>query len=74
MNRKVIVVYFSRTGYTKRVAEPLATALDATLCPITEPKSRLGLLGYSRCLWEASMGATRPSIRWHAIRAKPISC
>jgi menaquinone-dependent protoporphyrinogen IX oxidase len=60
MSRKVLVVYFSRTGYTKRIAEQLATALNATLCPITEPKSRLGLLGYSRCLWEASMGRDAP--------------
>jgi menaquinone-dependent protoporphyrinogen IX oxidase len=51
---KILVTYFSRTGFTKRVAEQLARKLDATLCPIQESGSRLGLLGYSRCLWEAS--------------------
>jgi flavodoxin len=53
MNR-ILVTYFSRTGYTRRVAEQLARALDATLCRIKEPRSRMGLLGYSRCLLEAS--------------------
>lgn len=53
MNR-ILVTYFSRTGYTRRVAEQLARALDATLCRIKEPASRMGLLGYSRCLLEAT--------------------
>ena len=33
---KILVTYFSRTGYTKRVAEQLAGILDATICPIEE--------------------------------------
>jgi len=51
---KILVTYFSRTGYTRRVAERLAKDLDATICPIEESGSRLGFLGYSRCLLEAS--------------------
>jgi menaquinone-dependent protoporphyrinogen IX oxidase len=53
MNR-ILVTYFSRTGYTRRVAEQLARALDATLCRIKETRSRMGFLGYSCCLWEAT--------------------
>ncbi|HUL66637.1 MAG TPA: flavodoxin [Burkholderiaceae bacterium] len=51
---KILVTYFSRTGYTRRVAERLARELHATVCPIEESGSRLGFLGYSRCLLEAS--------------------
>ena len=54
---KTLVVYFTRTGYTRRVAEQLAAALgDATLCPITELRSRAGFFGYQRCLIEAVFG------------------
>jgi hypothetical protein len=49
-----VVVFFSRTGYTRRVAEDIARRLQASLLPITEEKSRQGLMGYSKCLIEAS--------------------
>ncbi|GAA0766910.1 hypothetical protein LRH25_28335 [Ideonella azotifigens] len=53
---KVLIVYFSRTGYTRRVAEQLATRLGGTLCPITEASSRLGAWGYLRSVCEAAFG------------------
>lgn len=55
MNR-ILVVYFSRTGYTRRVAEALAHALDAHLATIDEARPRLGVAGYLRSAWEALHG------------------
>jgi flavodoxin len=57
---KTLVVYYSRTGHTQQVAEQLAAALGATLCPITEPGSRLGPLGYARSLIEGAFGRDAP--------------
>ena len=53
---RILVVYFSRTGTTGRVAEQVAQALHGEACAITEASSRLGPLGYVRSLWEASTG------------------
>jgi flavodoxin len=53
---KIMVAYFSRSGYTRGVAEQLARLLKAQLCPIEEPRSRSGPLGYVRSLWEATRG------------------
>ncbi len=50
---KVLIVYFSRTGYTRRTAEMLAKATGGQLCPITESTSRQGLWGYLCSAWEA---------------------
>lgn len=61
---KILVTYFSRSGYTKRMAEKLARMLDAQIAPIEEPGSRGGPLGYLRSLFEALRGrdaAIRPS-------------
>jgi menaquinone-dependent protoporphyrinogen IX oxidase len=54
MNKQAIIVYFSRTGYTRRVAEQIARRLNADLIPIAETGSRLGLLGYVKSLIEAT--------------------
>lgn len=53
---KILVVYFSRTGHTRRLAERLARELDATPMAIAETGSRLGFLGYWRSLFEAVAG------------------
>jgi hypothetical protein len=53
MTTPVLVIYFSLTGNTRRVAEQLALALGGRACAITEAKPRKGFLGYSRCLWES---------------------
>jgi len=57
---KALVVYYSRTGNTKRVAEALAEALrqrkcDATLEEIVERKDRSGLLGWLRAGRDATL-------------------
>lgn len=51
---KILVVYFSRTGHTRRLAIRLARELGAATAAITEPRSRRGLLGYQRSLYEAT--------------------
>jgi len=57
---KALVVYYSRTGNTKRVAEVLVEALrqrkcDATLEEIVERKDRSGLLGWLRAGRDATL-------------------
>jgi flavodoxin len=65
---KVLIVFYSRTGHTRLLAERLAEALQGTLAPITERRSRAGFRGYLRSAWEAWREA-EPSIR--AVREKP---
>jgi menaquinone-dependent protoporphyrinogen IX oxidase len=48
-----LVVYYSRTGYTRRIAEEISRALACDICPIEEDKARQGLLGYLRSAYEA---------------------
>jgi flavodoxin len=50
---RILVVYFSRTGYTRRVAEEVARDCKADLEAIDESKPRSGLLGYWRSAREA---------------------
>ena len=50
---RVLVVYFSRTGHTRRVAEEIARQLGADTEAIEEPRSRAGLFGYIRSAREA---------------------
>jgi multimeric flavodoxin WrbA len=50
---RILIVYYSRSGYTQRAAEALAERLDATLLPIEEARSRRGIFGYWRSAWEA---------------------
>ncbi|HEY9024382.1 MAG TPA: flavodoxin [Burkholderiaceae bacterium] len=53
---KILVTYFSRSGYTQRAAEKLAKALDAQIAPIEEARPRDGVSGYVRSLFEALRG------------------
>jgi len=50
---RILIVYYSRSGYTKRAAEALAERLDASLLLIEEQRSRRGVFGYLRSAWEA---------------------
>jgi flavodoxin len=43
---KVLVVYYSRTGATRTLAEALAKALQADIEPIIDRKNRSGIFGY----------------------------
>lgn len=59
---KTLVVYHSRSGYTRRVAESLARRLDADLDEIVTEVPRGGPQGYVRCALE-SMLHLRAGIR-----------
>jgi len=63
--RKTLVVYHSRSGHTRRVAQTLARRLHADLDEIKLAESRAGLFGYLRCALEAITEVTPSS---HARR------
>ncbi len=44
--KKILIVYYSRTGNTKRVALDLASKLNADIEEIVDKKSRKGFFGY----------------------------
>jgi hypothetical protein len=44
-----IVVYFSRMGYTRRLAEEKAQALGCDILPLTTPEHTAGILGFWWC-------------------------
>lgn len=50
---RVLVVYYSRTGRTGKVAEHIADRSGADIEAIREPRGRLGLFGYFRSAREA---------------------
>lgn len=45
-NHKVLVVYYSRTGSTRKIAQDIAKQMDADLEEISDQKKRTGLLGF----------------------------
>ncbi|HET9863172.1 MAG TPA: hypothetical protein VFP37_06995 [Steroidobacteraceae bacterium] len=51
--KRILVVYFSLSGNTTRVARELAMRLDADLEQIRESVQRRGLFGYLRAVWDA---------------------
>jgi flavodoxin len=63
---KTLIVYHSRTGYTRRVAQALARRLSADLEDIHIVQPLDGVLGYAMCAIEAIAGlapALRPARR-----------
>jgi flavodoxin len=50
---KALVIYYSRTGGTRRLAEALAKAAQADIEPIVDKTNRLGIFGYLRSVAEA---------------------
>ncbi|MFX1250283.1 MAG: flavodoxin family protein [Promethearchaeota archaeon] len=50
---KPIVVYYSRTGTTRNVAERIASSLECDIEEILDPTNRRGLKGWLRCGREA---------------------
>lgn len=52
--RKILIVYFSRSGTTRRVAQSLAAALGCGLEEIIDVRGRTGFWGYVRSVWEAN--------------------
>ncbi|MGB2817609.1 MAG: flavodoxin [Burkholderiaceae bacterium] len=63
---KTLIVYHSRTGYTRRVAYDLAGRLGADLDAIRIVQPMHGALGYAMCAIEAIAGlapALRPPVK-----------
>ena len=50
---RTLVVFYSRSGTTRRIAQTLSAALKCDLEEITEPRPRTGFLGYIWSLLEA---------------------
>ncbi|AAL80838.1 hypothetical protein PF0714 [Pyrococcus furiosus DSM 3638] len=55
---KTLVVFYSRSGTTKRVAQELAKALGADIDEVIDKKSRKGILGFLRAGYDATRGRT----------------
>ncbi len=58
-----LVVFYSRTGTTRTVAQRIARELDADLEELSEPKDRHGLRGYLRSGFDARLD------RWVTLEA-----
>lgn len=56
--KKTLVVYHSRSGHTRRVAQALAERLDADLDEIVTDTPREGVTGYALCALEAMAQCT----------------
>ena len=65
---KTLIVYHSRTGYTRRIAQHLADRLGADLDEIRIVQPMHGVLGYAACAIEAMAGLA-PALR--PMRHKP---
>ena len=57
---KILIVYYSRDGSTRKIAEELKAQLGADIEEITEPKGRGGPMGWIRSGKEASSGTVVP--------------
>ena len=57
MNKRILVVYYSLSGNTERVARDLATRLGADLERIRERTNRRGVLGHVRAAFDSVRGA-----------------
>ncbi len=73
MASEILVVYYSRTGHTKQLAERIAERLGADLEQIAERRSRSGILGYLRSTYETlrerlpEIGPTRDPARYRMV-------
>jgi len=45
-NLKILVVYYSKTGHTRKIAQDIAKQMEADLEDINDQKKRTGLLGF----------------------------
>jgi flavodoxin len=54
--KNCLLVFYSCTGYTRRVAEQIAKRIQCDICDIRERHPRSGLSGYLRSAFEALTG------------------
>ncbi|MFZ4648087.1 MAG: flavodoxin family protein [Patescibacteria group bacterium] len=57
---KTLIVYYSRTGVTRKLATELANLLGADLEEIKDPTSRIGVMGYLNSGKEAALKKLAP--------------
>ena len=57
---KVLVVYYSRTGHTRRIAQELAARCGGDSEEIRDPTNRAGMFGFLRSALEALRGKPAP--------------
>jgi len=50
---RILLAFYSRTGYTRTVAGELVAALDADVDQLDDRRDRCGIFGYLRCAREA---------------------
>jgi flavodoxin len=50
---RILIVYYSRSGHTRAIAEAMAARLGADIEAVQEPRDRSGIWGYLRSLREA---------------------
>ncbi len=58
MPARILVVYYSRSGHTKQIAEQIALAAGADLEAIADPTDRSGIFGYLRSGYQAARQKT----------------
>ena len=56
----VLVVYYSRSGNTRRLADAIARAGDCDIEELVDETDRSGFIGYQRCLVDASFRRLTP--------------
>jgi len=69
---KPLVVYYSRSGNTKLVAEKLANILDADLEEIQEAKDRHGVFGWLGARWDAMMKRPTELTSQHSTEGRTL--
>ena len=53
IKKKTLVVFYSRTGNTRKVAEEISKILDADICEIYSNSNYKGILGYIKAGYQA---------------------
>ena len=52
MNEKVLIVYYTRTGYTEKIINQLSKKIDADIEIIDDNKDRSGIIGYVKSAFD----------------------
>ena len=69
---RILIVYYSRTGTTRMVAERLAKLLEADIEEIRERKERAGALGFFIGIKDSILDKPAELISTHAVEDKDI--
>jgi len=57
---KTLIIYYSRTGNTKKIASEIAISLSADIEEIIEPKKRSGIIGWLKSGYDATLRKITP--------------